>query len=344
MLLPAFIFCEVVQNFHISQYHLILQSLLGCMTLYLLGLVTGYISGKFLNLNTNQTKFLCGIFSSPHTTSIPLLLIEVTHPVLAKISNIVPAEGIMDARSRGMLYIVLNSIFANIWRWTVPYNLINKEEPEQKVHSELEENLIFNTKEKQPKKIDSNRLTLATFCKEIINMPIIASFSSLLLCLHPGIQSYFNTPNAFLNETILSVNKLASKGYGFLVMFLLGLNFADLILPPDNSDKKDKKHRKVVFTTSNLAFLTFMKLIIMPIIASPIIIFLFIYNIITDDVMIFLFLFMAAAPNAINVIVVCSVKNAYVETVSMMMVIQYLVSVFTLTFEISLIIWFLSIF
>ena len=343
MLLPAFIFCEVVQNFHISQYHLILQSLLGCMTLYLLGLVTGYISGKFLNLNSNQTKFLCGVFSSPHTTSIPLLLIEVTHPVLAKISNIVPAEGIMDARSRGMLYIVLNSIFANIWRWTVPYNLINKEEPEHKVHSELEENLIVDSNEKQQNQNDSNKLTLATFCKEMINMPIIASFSSLLLCLHPGIQSYFNTPNAFLNETILSVNKLASKGYGFMVMFLLGLNFADLILPRDNGDK-NKKPKKVVFSNSDLAFLTFMKLIIMPIIASPIIIFLFIYNIITDDVMIFLFLFMAAAPNAINVLVVCSVKNAYVETVSLMMVIQYLVSLFTLTFEISLIIWFLSIF
>jgi predicted permease len=342
MLLPAFIFCEVVQNFQISQYHLILQSLLGCVTLYLVGLLAGYISAKVLKLNSNQTKFICGVFSSPHTTSIPLLLIEVTHPVLAKISKIVPADGIMDTRSRGMLYIVLNSIFANIWRWTVPYNLINKELSDKKVISELEVNLIINSNEKPQKANYPQKLTVGTFCKEIINMPIIASFLSLLLCLHPEIQSYFNSRDAFLNKTILSVNKIASKGYGFLVMFLLGLNFADLIFPLESSDE-NKKPKTVVFSSSSLAFLTFMKLIIMPIIASPIIIFLFIYNIITDDVMIFLFLFMAAAPNAINVIVVCSVKNAYVETVSMMMVIQYLVSLFTLTFEISLIIWFLSI-
>jgi hypothetical protein len=82
----------------------------------------------------------------------------------------------------------------------------------------------------------------------------------------------------------------------------------------------------------------------MPIIASPFVIFLFIYGIINDDVMVFLFLFMAAAPNAINVIVLCSVKNAYVETVSIMMVVQYIASIFTLTFQISLIIWILSIF
>jgi len=339
MLLPAFIFCEIIQNFHISYYHLILQSFIGCLSLYLFGLFTGYISAKFLNLNENRTKFLCAVFSSPHTTSIPLLLIEVTHPVLAKISKIVPADGIMDARSRGMLYIVLNSIFANIWRWTVPYNLINPENSSEKV-DELEQNLIKD--ESKEKKVVKQELTLKKFFLEIINMPLISSFVSLLLCIYPEIQSYFNTPDAFLYQTILSVNKLASKGYGFLIMFLLGLNFADLIFTDDKSEKS-KKSRNIIFNSSNLAFITFMKLIVMPLIASPFIIFLFIYEIITDDVMVFLFLFMAAAPNAINVIVVCSVKNAYVETVSMMMIVQYLISVFTLTFQVSLIIWFLSV-
>lgn len=340
MLLPAFIFCEIIQNFHISYSHLILQSLIGCLSLYLFGLLIGYISARFLKLNANRTKFLCAVFSSPHTTSIPLLLIEVTHPVLAKISNIVPADGIMDARSRGMLYIVLNSIFANIWRWTVPYNLLNPENSHEKV-SELEQNLIReedNIEKKSPKE----ELTLKKFFSEIVNMPLIGSFGSLLLCLHPGIQSFFNTPDAFLYQTILSVNKLTSKGYGFLIMFLLGLNFADLICTEKKGDKQ-KKPKNIIFNRSELAFLTFMKLIVMPIISSPFIIFLFIYGIITDDVMVFLFLFMAAAPNAINVIVVCSAKNAYIETVSMMMVIQYLISVFTLTFQVSLIIWFLSI-
>ena len=337
MLLPAFIFCEIIQNFHISYYHLIFQSLIGCMTLYLIGLLLGYISAKILNLNNNQTKFLCAVFSSPHTTSIPLILMEITHPVLAKISKIVPADGIMDVRSRGMLYIVLNSIFANIWRWTVTYNLINPE-PSKVCSLELEENLI----QMKNQNVEKNQMTFNKFCKEIINMPIIVSLFSLLLCIHPGIQRYFNTPGAFLYVTVLSVNKFAAKGYGFLVMFLLGLNFAELIFS-DDKDETKKKQMEIIFSSCDLAFLTTMKLIIMPVIASPFIIFLFISEVITDDIMVFLFLFMAAAPNAINVIVVCSIKNAYVKTVSMIMVVQYIISMITLIFQISLIIWALSI-
>jgi len=174
-----------------------------------------------------------------------------------------------------------------------------------------------------------------------MNMPIIVSVFSLLLCLHPGIQKYFNTPDAFLYVTVLSVNKFAAKGYGFLVMFLLGVNFAELIFS-DEKDENKKIKKDIIFSSCDLAFLTTVKLVIMPLLASPFIIFLFISQVITDDIMVFLFLFMAAAPNAINVIVVCSVKNAYVETVSLIMVVQYIVSMITLTFQISLIMWTLS--
>ena len=213
--------------------------------------------------------------------------------------------------------------------------LISREDEETYI-TEMEQNLLLERKTSFEKKNQSS------FFKEMMNMPIIASIVSLSLCIHPGIQSYFSTPKSLLNETILSVNKLTSKGYGFLVMFLLGVNFSDLILP--NTESARKTNKKVIFNKNELAIITFTKLIIMPIIASPFVIFLFIYGIINDDVMVFLFLFMAAAPNAINVIVLCSVKNAYVETVSIIMVVQYIASIFTLTFQISLIIWFLSIF
>lgn len=327
-----------MQNFNIHQYHLLIQSILGCFSLYFLGLFTGFITAKYLKYNLNRTKFLSAVFSCPHTTSIPLLLIEVTHPVLAKISNIVPADGIMDARSRGMLYIVLNSILSNIWRWTIPYSLINREIEETSL-KDVEERLIPEEGNKIPSVKNDKK---SSFFEEIINMPIIASISSLGICLMPSVQTYLSTKGSFLNETIMSVNRVTSKGYGFLVMFLLGLNFSELIFP--KKDSNEPKQKKIFVTTKDLIFITFMKLFVMPMIASPFIIFLFVYGIVDDDVMIFLFLFMAAAPNAINTIVLCSMKNAYIETVSMIMVVQYVVSVFTLTIQISLIIWFLSIF
>ena len=55
--------------------------------------------------------------------------------------------------------------------------------------------------------------------------------------------------------------------------------------------------------------------------------------------MLFLYLFMALAPSAINMIVICTVKGAYEDDIAMLMVIQYAISIITLTLGTTIIIY-----
>ena len=84
---------------------------------------------KLLGYNNNRCNFMAAVFSSPHTTSIPVILLSIIGPVLDKIIPI-PASMPVDAQRRGYLYIILNSIFSNIWKWSGGFYLIQPEEEE----------------------------------------------------------------------------------------------------------------------------------------------------------------------------------------------------------------------
>ncbi len=118
-LLPAFIFCEIVKNLDINNTSLMLQIIVGNLFIYGTGMLIGYICAKILGSNSNETSFFCGILSALHTTSLPVILMEVLSDNLNKIVYVNSDGSVTNAKNRGMLYIVLNSIFANIWRWGV---------------------------------------------------------------------------------------------------------------------------------------------------------------------------------------------------------------------------------
>ena len=86
---------------------------------------------KLLGYNENRCKFLGAVYSSPHTTSIPVILLSIIGTVLDKIT-MMPQNMMIDSQRRGFLYIILNSIFSNIWRWSGGYYLIKPEQSELK--------------------------------------------------------------------------------------------------------------------------------------------------------------------------------------------------------------------
>ena len=139
-----------------------------------------------------------------------------------------------------------------------------------------------------------------------------------------------------LNEmqTVLSIQLIYNNMLSFS-----SLNLHENINRNDLSNIEEKEE---LFSAWKIFILTFVKLLIVPLVGCPIIYYYRTAGILNDDVMIFLYMFMMAAPNAINIIVVCSVKRCWLKNISVIMVVSYVCSVVTLTFSITLFLYILT--
>ena len=341
IVLPCFIFSQIVKNFHINQMDLIYKAFIGCVSLYILGYIVGYISMKLLGYNSTQCRFIGAIYSSPHTTSIPVILVTIIGPVLDKFIAM-PTNMPFNSERRAFLYIILNSIFSNIWKWSGCYYLIEPEEENENDYSYLEkknddliiadESTIDKSNLKKKKK-DEDEFTFSKFMSKVINMPIIICGVSLFITMIPPFQNFLIKPGGIMNSSLISVNNMIGKSYGCLVMMMLGISLSKCI----NFGEEPKT--KSFFKTKDLIIMSLIKLIVIPLISFPFIIYIFKYILKADDVMLFLYLFMALAPSAINMIVICTVKGAYEDDIAMLMVIQYSISIITLTLGTTAIIY-----
>ena len=336
LILPCFVFTQIVNNFRISQYLLIFQAVIGCFIIYILGLFIGFAISRILGLNKKKRDFLGAVFSTPHNTSIYVILIQVIGPFL---DTIFPRNPNMvgDSKKRGLLYVVINSIVANIWKWSCCYLLIEPEDEEDELESDINSPLLKDNDEERniqivEKKPKYKEKTLKDILKSVCNMPLIASLFSLCITFSPDLQRLFITPKAFLRKTIIDVNMTVAKAYSFLVIFILGLSIADNVHLPGEEVKKLGKN----FLNSSIIFwLSIVKLVIMPILTAPIIIYIFRNLFHADDVLTFNYLFLGAAPPAINIIVICAYKNAFVNEISSIMIVMYTAAIITLTLNIT---------
>lgn len=315
MILPCFIFSQIITNFKISQYNLIFQAFTGCIFLYGLGFFLGFFIMKILGYNKSQCYFLGAIYSSPHTTSIPVILFSTIGPVLDKVIPM-PASFPVKCQQRGYLYIILNSIFSNIWKWSVGYYFI---QPEESTYT--------NTNAK-----NNETLTIKKFIKEIMTAPLISSIISIGIASFPKVQQALIKRDGFLFNSFMVANTLVGKTYSFFVMLTLGLALCESIFP--ETDKKNIKE-KVFFRNYDLIISSLGKLLVMPIFSWPLLIILCRNIIFADDVLLFLFLFMGMAPGAINMIMICTLKGYYQESVSVLMVAMYGISIITLTLGVT---------
>ena len=286
-------------------------------------------------MNKYQHNFLGALFSTPHNTSIYVILIQVIGPFL---DTIIPKNPNMvgDCVKRGLLYVIINSIVANIWKWSCCYYLIEPDDTDEEDIENSKDYALLNDVEdpknaiiKRPKYKEK---TFKDILKSVINMPLIASLISLFITFIPSFQLLFIAPKSILKATVMDVSKTVSKAYSFLVIFILGLSIADNVhLPSEKVEKIGKNflNKTIIF------WLSLVKLVIMPVITTPIIIYLFRNIFHSDDVLTFNYLFLGAAPPAINIIVICAYKNAFVNEISSIMIVMYAAAIITLTLNIT---------
>ena len=240
-----------------------------------------------------------------------------------------------DSKKRGLLYVVINSIVANIWKWSCCYALIEPDD-EDELEDNINSPLLKDNEETQnqivEKKPKYKEKTFKDIMKSVVNMPLITSIFSLCITFSPSLQRLFITPKALLRDTIIDVNMTVSKAYSFIVIFILGLSIADNV-----HFKGEESHPigKNFLNASILFWLSLVKLVIMPILTTPVIIYLFRNIFHADDVLTFNYLFLGAAPPAINIIVICAYKNAFVNEISSIMIVMYTAAIITLTLNIT---------
>jgi predicted permease len=310
-----------------------IQIVVGNVIIYGSGLIIGYGCALLFKSNEQERNLLCGVMSALHTTSLPIILMDVLASELNKINYINADGSITDARNRGRLYIVLNSIFANIWRWGVSYNLINPIEEDPEKLAKKDGLLSYDKEKALPKKKD---LSLYDMVIEVLNVPIIVSILSIVLCYITPLRLWMIEREGTFNKTFISVNEITARSYNVMVILILGLNIANLLKSDPKASYKDTD-----ITTYKLSVTTVMKLFVHPLIGAPILMYLKGSGFFQDGVLIFVYLFMLAAPNAINIIVVCSVKNAGERATSKMIMVQYVVAIVTLTLGIALFLYIL---
>ncbi len=95
-----------------------------------------------------------------------------------------------------------------------------------------------------------------------------------------------------------------------MVILDLGINFGSLDCCGSISQGNEND---IEFGCRKVTIMTALKLFLMPLVGIPLLLFFSYNGWIEDPVLLFLFLFMVAAPNSINMIIVCGIKNAKVS-------------------------------
>ncbi len=335
-----------MKNFESSNWLLLLEVLLGCLTVYSIGLIIGALCGVFLGCEMNDTKYLMAILSSPNTTSLPIILIEVFHPLLETI----PFDGSRlvnsSAKDRGMLYISLTSMFVNVWRWSVAYNLIEPPKTSKVLDgskSELSENLLVKKKDKEtPDSFNSNfDISLENkknIFSEILNPPLVVSLLTLTLCFSEYFKQSFVIQGNLLHETVFNVNYIIARCYNFCMLFLLGMHLAEIGDKNVNENTIDENlnNKKTVFNIRTYIFLAIVKLVILPIVGVPILLTYRKFGLFRDSVMLILLFFFLSVPPANNCILITSIKKTKVKETAFILLFTNLGALLTLTIENSI--------
>jgi predicted permease len=297
-------------------------------------MLVGYIYSKIMKFDNSERNMIMAVLSSPNSTNIPFTMIEVLAPIFEKMDyGANGIYGMSDAKGRGLLYISLNSIFSNIWRWTVAYNLI--------MTSETNSNLStpFISKENKGK-----QKTIKDILIEILNIPVVVALISLLLCLNTDIKNLFIQPDSVIRDTFFTAHKAISKGYPFAVIFSLGLNIDNILSNNQNINEQTNtiQEQKDDIDYSKIITISLLKLVMIPIVGTPIILLYRRFEIIVDPVLLYITLLPLASPIAINLLIMCNLKQVWEKFVSLLMISTYSISTITLTLSNTLFLFMLS--
>jgi predicted permease len=282
---------------------------------------------------------ILAVLSAPNSTSIPLIMIEVFYPIFDRMNYQDPSNSnfttLPSAKDRGLLYVSLTSILSHFWRWSVTYNLIgpeNNNKRTQTTNSPLNAELLEKDLEK--KEINPRDKNFKEIILEIINLPIIVGIFSLLICLNSNVRNLFIENGSILNNTLFNAHRNIAGSFTFFVLFALGNNIESTVFSNSNSKVLHKKCSEDNQTKPNYRkylILSILKLVLTPLIGTPLILLFKKFNLVLDPVLLYILLIPLASPIAINLVVICNYKMVWEEFISILILFNYSIGIITVT-------------
>ena len=131
IILPCYLFTQMMNNIRIANIKDIFQCLIGCLIVIIVGIILGLISAKLLVNQKRQILFLTAAFSTSDSAAFLIILAQICGPFLDQMQP--PKTGELPAGQRALYYIVLITVINNFWKWTFCYLMVQNEEGEEEI-------------------------------------------------------------------------------------------------------------------------------------------------------------------------------------------------------------------
>ena len=337
IIVPCYLFTEIMNNIFIYSYIEILQCFLGCAVVVIIGLLINILASGCLVKDKRQFKFLSCVFSTSDSSVFLLVLAQICGPIIDSIKP--PKTGELTADKRALKYIAIISIMNHIWKWAGCFYLIEGENSDEIPVKEIELKMLENKKHnnEESAKIEDyahkEKAKNDTSTKSHYNFPLYSIIFSLLLCLIPPLQNNFVDKSSFLNATIISVNTVVGKSFNFCCIFLVGLFVCETM---NWNSIKLRPYENQFLSIIDIIWISSLKLILMPLLCIPVILYL-LNNIFNADICLLFVLFIfASSPFDMNLNIICGIKNAFIETCSILNCVMIICSIGTLILQVTL--------
>lgn len=248
------------------------------------------------------------------------------------------------ATSRAQAYILFYTVFLNLLRWTIGFQLLKPSTPptqtnEVEMRHQEQASLVQNAENQESeenvmqekKETSSTSLfkrikwkSLVSFLKGCINVPMIVALIAIFIGLIPPLKGLFFGPDAIFSNAFTSVLEDVADCTVPMTLLNLGAKLAKGPILHSSPDSISKKTYVGIIV---------LKLIVVPLIASSIIYTLKVNNVVgmQDPMLLLVLMLEAASPPALNLSIMTSMLGSQEQDMANLLFFSYLAGIITVT-------------
>ncbi|CAG8445096.1 6236_t:CDS:2 [Ambispora gerdemannii] len=315
LLMPCLLFAQVAESIDADTLLQLWPLPIFFIIISLISGLLGLIGGKIFNFSSSQTRFVATGIIFNNVTSLPIGLIQ----------SLVATEAISfllwgdhdtpkKAAARGISYALLNTLLANILRFSFGTWLLKKE-------GNIDNNRITDVEqvntENTPLLSSSHQTFRAPFSnliykiKEFMNPPLYAALIAIIVGTIPTIKSLF-----FKDSTIFYI--VITRPAQYIGDIAIPLTI--LLLGAQLNNLSSSKSREIL---GIISYIMTCRFIIMPIIGILLVVMTREWYF-KDPMLWFVMMMTASGPSAINIMNMAQITGTFQEEVAALLAYSYL--------------------
>lgn len=332
------------------------------------GAFLGWLLAKGIARHDNQlSRFIACSIAFQNDASIPLSMIQTLSlsgfSLLRDTSVGFALEGDLPRRDfvtdtpaaiveRGTAYILVYTLFTTILRWTVGYAMLDPQGSEPPRLQAAEANGA------------QNRLTWRQRLRKALRTPpVIAALLSLLIGLLSPVKEVFFDPTSPLEHTLTDAIRSFGAATVPSILLVLGVSLSDGApslakkhkisstrpadrhrdTSDDDCEQSSTNNNGPGLTAWDLSMIVIGRFIIMPAVASFVIIGLRFAGVLpADPVMTFVLLLASALPTSVNLKILCALHRSHERRITTVLFYEYMIAALPLAIWVSIFLYLIA--